>query len=376
MEETDSDSAPLVRIVAAVALASLLSLLAYPVGAYVETALANDLAGLLNQGSSFAFIGGEALFVIEPWESVIVSFVVPFLLFFWLSGWAGINPYEDLSSVAIQAFGWGILLSLVGPLLDYPLLGSMNFHAFRTVMLSTISNPASDLGLVVGGILVSMIAVAGVSFGFFWRQTHYHSLRSWLERDEDPDDQPQDEEPPQEVQTPPDTAPLYQPRARGYGIALIRWDGPSVEAHRFGPEPRKNTLQGGGRTRRRRPFHHGTTHLPEWLPDRGHDLDTRRSRHTADRYSRPPEHRFFRARGAQEGETRQTLRDPEVAGRAQGASVGSQSVRRLSLSASSLVMSDAEISKSKTSEFSLIRSRRDDFGISTSPCWRPHLIMA
>src|SRR6266566_2727112 len=60
----------------------------------------------------------------------------------------------------------------------------------------------------------------------------------------------------------------------------------------------------------------------------------------------------------------------------QGTFVGSQLSLRSSLRESRDLMSSSEISKSNTWLFSRILSSLVDFGITTSPCWRPHRIIS
>lgn len=80
-------------------------------------------------------------------------------------------------------FGWGVLVNLLGPALESRLFGGEGGGLAKTIV-AQLSNPFGDFGIVGGAFVFSTLAVAGVSFGYFWRQDHYHTIRDWLNKEE------------------------------------------------------------------------------------------------------------------------------------------------------------------------------------------------
>jgi len=203
MEETMKelpDETPFHRIFEAVALASLLSLLSYVLGGLANLEVSNLLSGAgLSPQSQFLqilFSNSASFYVYLPWAVSIFEYLVPFLLFFWLSGRARIDVREDMATVAVVAFAWGVLVYLLGPGL-FNLLpfgeSAANLNSRFLARIAGLVNPFSALYLITGAAFFATIAVAGVSFGSFWRQTPHWSFRVWLNEEEEADPPSEDD---------------------------------------------------------------------------------------------------------------------------------------------------------------------------------------
>lgn len=74
-------------------------------------------------------------------------------------------------------------MNLLGPALESRLFGGEGGGLAKTIV-AQLSNPFGDFGIVGGAFVFSTLAVAGVSFGYFWRQDHHHTIRDWLNKEE------------------------------------------------------------------------------------------------------------------------------------------------------------------------------------------------
>jgi hypothetical protein len=202
--DADAGGRSFVRTVAALAAAGSLSTLAFPAGLYISDAVSGVLYPLFATPyqDQFAFL--RLVFgytdVLYPWVALLgFRYVVPFLLFFFLGGWARVDPHEDLTDVAVQSFAWGFLVNILGPALDNEVQGGGPGLANSIIM--QLSNPFADFGIVGGATVFAMMAVTGTSFGYFWSQDHFNTIRSWLQRDRGDQDHDAPEEQLAEAET-------------------------------------------------------------------------------------------------------------------------------------------------------------------------------
>lgn len=160
--------------------------------------ISGGLSSLVYQYLIVPLIGSPFYSWIYELTDLTFSLLIPLLLFFWCGVLVGVDPFRQRLSVVLPALASGLVIAILGPTLRYEFGFALEFPSnsasFGSIVWTSLVGLTNPMGLLYGlgsAIFFVMLALTGISFAYFWRQTDHRSFRNWLEKE----DEPEEEEP-------------------------------------------------------------------------------------------------------------------------------------------------------------------------------------